>query len=150
MSIWSSINCPTVICLPTIFYFSREKPLVKTTAPGSLLYYIRLHDLFYLLLFPGLLIQKPKNTSLSFICRYSICIYQIISLPIFYPGGIDNPSYASGCKYLFFVHCLLLDWYLGSQKLREILTLLYCITLSSSRENQRNAQEVASTSCHLA
>ena len=38
---------------------------------------------------------------------------------------------------------LLLDWYLGSQKLREILTLLYCINLSSSRENQRSAQEVA-------
>ena len=28
-------------------------------------------------------------------------------------------------------------------KLREILTLLYCITLYSSRENQRSAQEVA-------
>ena len=38
---------------------------------------------------------------------------------------------------------LLLDLYLGSQKLRQILTLLYCITLSSSRENQHNAQEVA-------
>ena len=31
----------------------------------------------------------------------------------------------------------------GSQKLREILTPLCCITLSSSRENQRSAQEVA-------
>ena len=39
---------------------------------------------------------------------------------------------------------LLLDWCLGSQKLREILTPLYCITLSSSRENQHSAQEVAS------
>ena len=29
---------------------------------------------------------------------------------------------------------LLLDWYIGSQKLREILMLLCCITLSSSRE----------------
>ena len=38
---------------------------------------------------------------------------------------------------------LLLDRYLGSQKPREILTLLCCITLSSSRENQRSAQEVA-------
>ena len=38
---------------------------------------------------------------------------------------------------------LLLDCYLGSQKLREILTLLCYITLSSSRENQRSAQEVA-------
>ena len=40
---------------------------------------------------------------------------------------------------------LLLDCYLGSQKLREILTLLYCITLSSSRENQCSAQEVANS-----
>ena len=38
---------------------------------------------------------------------------------------------------------LLLDWYLGSQKLSEILTLLCCITLSSSREKPTQAQEVA-------
>ena len=37
MIIWSSINCPTVICLPTVCYFSREKPLLKPTAPRSLL-----------------------------------------------------------------------------------------------------------------
>ena len=36
MIIWSSINCPTVICSPTVCYFSREKPLVKPTALGSL------------------------------------------------------------------------------------------------------------------
>ena len=41
-----SINCSTVICLPNVCYFSREKPLVKTTAPGSLIYYICLCDLF--------------------------------------------------------------------------------------------------------
>src|SRR3990170_4414266 len=41
-----SINCPTVICLPTICYFSREKPLVKSTAPGYLLYHICIRDLF--------------------------------------------------------------------------------------------------------
>ena len=46
MIIWSSINCPTVICLPTVCYFSREKPLVKSTAPGSLLYHICLRDIF--------------------------------------------------------------------------------------------------------
>ena len=46
MSILSSINWPIVICLPTICYFSREKPLVKSTAPWSLLYYICLHGLF--------------------------------------------------------------------------------------------------------
>jgi len=36
----------TVICLPVVCYFSREKPLVKSTAPGSLLYHICLWDLF--------------------------------------------------------------------------------------------------------
>ena len=64
--------------------------------------------------------------------------------------GIDNPFIALVARFLFVcaatrrLSCnLQLDWYLGSQKLREILTLLYCITLSSSRENQRSAQEVA-------
>ena len=47
------------------------------------------------------------------------------------------------CRCEGLVRGLLLDWYLGSQKLREILTLLCCITLSSSRENQRSAEEVA-------
>ena len=38
---------------------------------------------------------------------------------------------------------------LDSQKLGEILMLLYCITLSSSRENQRSAQEVAEATAAL-
>ena len=37
MIIWSSINFPTAICLPTVCYFSWEKPLVKPTAPGLFL-----------------------------------------------------------------------------------------------------------------
>ena len=55
--------------------------------------------------------------------------------------GIDNPFYRVGCEVLIclcgcegFARGLLLDWYLGSQKLREILMLLCCITLSSWRE----------------
>ena len=49
-----------------------------------------------------------------------------------------QPLYHVGCKVLIclsryegFECSLLLDWYLGSQKLREILTLLCCISLSS-------------------
>ena len=64
--------------------------------------------------------------------------------------GIDHPFIALVASSLFvcvgswdLLRSLLLDWYLGSQKLREILTLLCYITLSSSRENQRSAQEVA-------
>ena len=46
-------------------------------------------------------------------------------------------SYCFLCRYVGLARSLLLDWYLGSQKLREILTLVYCITLSSLKENQR-------------
>src|SRR3989337_1712591 len=35
-----SINCSIVICLPTVCFLSREKPLVKTMAPGSIFYHI--------------------------------------------------------------------------------------------------------------
>ena len=60
-----------------------------------------------------------------------------------------QPLYRVGCEVLVCLcRCVGLlrslppDWYLGSQKLREILMLLCCITLSSSRENQCSAQEV--------
>ena len=35
-----SINCSTIICFPTVCVLSREKPLVKTMAPGSIFYHI--------------------------------------------------------------------------------------------------------------
>jgi len=105
MSIWSSINCPTVIWLPTICYFSREKPLVKPTTPGSLSHIICLCDLFYLpFIFRSI---KPKIqkylAAIYFIWR---SIYQYLQLshvcsPILrhrYPKGIDNPFYTSGCE----------------------------------------------------
>ena len=57
-----------------------------------------------------LLFQKPKNTLLNFFFTYFIlCFIQIYlskliqNLPSFYRGGIDNPSYALGCKYFLFV-----------------------------------------------
>ena len=46
------------------------------------------------------------------------------------------------CRYEGLTRSLLLDWYLGSQKLRGILTLLCCITLSSSRKT--NASSIRS------
>ena len=84
-----SINCPTVICLPTVCYVSREMPLVKTMAPGSTL----------------IILLKTKNTLLQFI--YFYFILQFIYLPLsdlilasneF--KGIDNPLARVGCKYL--------------------------------------------------
>jgi len=60
MIIWSN-------CFPTICYFSREKPLVKPTAPGSLLIIFAFAIYFPLILFSALLNQKYKNTFLHFI-----------------------------------------------------------------------------------
>ena len=111
MIIWSSINCPTVICLPTICYFSWEKPLVKCTAPRVYsLSYFPFRSIFICFCFQ---IYYSKNPKIS--CYILFVIYLILrlheiylsnllqtNLP-FYPWGIDNPSYTSSCKYLLFV-----------------------------------------------
>ena len=138
-----SINCSTVICSPTvILMLSWEKPLVKPMAPGSILHHTSFQSILFCNLYFSIYTTKiPK-------------IFILLSLSdlTFASGreGIDNPFIALVARFLFvcvgvrWLACsLLLDWYLGSKKLREIPTLLCCITLSSSRENQRSAQEVA-------
>ena len=70
---------PTVICLPTICYFSREKPLVKPTSTGSLFIIFAFAMYFPLHLFSDLLNQKYKNTLLQFICSTIYLSY----LPLF-------------------------------------------------------------------
>ena len=110
MIIWSSINCPIVICLPTVCYFSREKPLVKSTAPGPLLYHIFLRDLFLFTFIFRSINPKTKNTLLQFLFIYfisrsrEIYLFNLLQFYLsFFLGGIDNPSFTSGWKYLFFV-----------------------------------------------
>ena len=109
MSIWSSINCPTVKNLPTVCYFSREKPLVNPTAPGSLYHIICLCDLFsFAFIFRSI---KPKIqkylSAIYFIWRSMYQPITTFSRPFVnfwrhYPKGIDNPFYTSDCKYLLF------------------------------------------------
>ena len=120
-------------------------------APGSSLHHISFWSIilvyyffcrFYFALFTLHLYHKnTKNIILSYLSDLTFASGR---------EGIDNPFIALVARFLIVcagtrrLACsLLLDWYLGSQKLREILTLLWCITLSSSRENQRSAQEVA-------
>ena len=105
MTIWSSINCPTVIYLPAVCYFSREKPQVKSTAPGSIFYHI-CFSIYLLPYFLDLLFQKSKNTLLQFIILYFISRSRKIHLSnllqfylSFYPWRFDNPSLTSDCKY---------------------------------------------------
>ena len=80
MIIWSSINCQTVICLPTVCYFSREKPLVKPMTPGSYFSYICLAIYFsFAFLFRSIKLKIQKYlATLLFICDLlfqSITIY---------------------------------------------------------------------------
>ena len=137
-----SINCSAVICSPTvILMLSWEKPLVKPM-PLGLFSIIQVSNLLYFAIFAFNLYHKnTKNI-------YLIIIISIRSHSCKRPWRDWQPLYRVGCEFVcvgmrWLTRGLLLDWYLGSQKLREILTLLYCITLSSSRENQRSAQEVA-------
>src|SRR3989337_704935 len=65
--ICSSINCPKVICLPTVCYFSQEKPLVKSTALRSILLHICFPIYYLPLLYSDLYFKKPKNTLLHFL-----------------------------------------------------------------------------------
>ena len=117
MIILSSINCPTVICLPTVCYFSRETPLLKSTAPGSLLYYICLCDMFlfaFIFRYINPKIQKYLAAIFIyllylaflrdlFIQSTTILSRQLDNFWHRYPKGIGNPFNMSGCKYLFFV-----------------------------------------------
>ena len=90
---------------------------------------------FYFAIFTfNLYHNNTKNNYLIISIRSHFCKW---------PWRDWQPLYRVGCKVLICLcryeglACgLLLDWYLGSQKLREILKLLCWITLSSSRENQ--------------
>ena len=46
-----SINCLAVICSPTVFFLSWEKPLVKPMAPGSILYHICFQSTFICIIY---------------------------------------------------------------------------------------------------
>ena len=99
-----SINCPTVICLPVVCYFSREKPLVKPTPPGLLSHIFAFAFIFRY--------TKPKNPK-YFAALYFICDLLFQSITTFsrqlanfwrrYPKGIVNPFNTSGCEVLLFV-----------------------------------------------
>src|SRR3989337_888984 len=67
-----SIKCSIVICLPTVCFLSREKPLVKTMAPGSI----------FIILFSDLQNKKHKNTLLQFIYFYLVLHFYLSFIPI--------------------------------------------------------------------
>ena len=82
----SSVNCSIVICSPTVEYLcSREKPLVKPMAPGSIFIILNLPILSYFHCFYFTLHLYHKNTK-NIILSY-LSDLTLVSGPI----GIDNP-----------------------------------------------------------
>ena len=136
ISICFSINCSTVICSPTVEFAILREATSETYGPRVYFPSYKFPIYFTLRSLLSIYIIKiPK-----------IFILLSLSYLTFASGreGIDNPFIALVARFLFvcvgtrrLACCLLLDWYLGSQKLREILTLLCCITLPPSRETQR-------------
>ena len=92
MIIWSSINCPTVICLPTVCCFSWDKPLVKSTASGSLLYYICLCDLFlFAFIFRSILSKTQKYLAGFYLLLFaSINLLQLSPVHVPISGAITR------------------------------------------------------------
>ena len=82
-----SINCSTVICSPTVCYFSREKPLVKPTAPGSSFSYICYAIYLICTFYSDLLNQKYKNILLHFILFAIYYFNRLQFSPVNVPSG---------------------------------------------------------------
>jgi len=143
----TSINCSAVICPPTVIYAILREALVKPMAPGSTLLHrsfrstIIVYYLFCNLYFSIYTTKIPKIfifLSLSDLTFASYC------------EGIDNPFYRIGCEVLVclcrcegLVRRLLLDWYLGSQKLREntYATLLHHLLVFKGKPTQCSTLE---------
>ena len=141
-----SINCSVVICSPIIIIPILREASSETYVPWIYFTSYKFPIYNFSFLFPlicNLLLFVPytKNITLPF----------IISIRSHFSNnceGIDNPFVALGASWCLFVQVfgdlsVVSYWYLGSQKLREILTLLCCSTLSSSREKPTQDPEVA-------
>ena len=127
-----SINCSTIICSPTICFLSREKPLVKPMAPGSIF-----HHIFFR--FINQKYQKIPccNLFFYFVLHFSNLLYLPPSDLILASDreGIVNSFIALGASVWLFVQVhrletcvyLLLDWsFLQWEKYLALGSMLRC------------------------
>ena len=136
---------------PPYYLPSSEKPLVKPLAPGSIFHHISFRStILQSFIFQ---IYKPKSPKIFYLLFSSI--YLSLSNLTFASDneGIDNPFIALGASVWFFVqvlvNCEFFSYWIDTLVLNwgKYLSLLCCITLSSSREKPTQAQEVAQAGC---
>src|SRR3989337_1053463 len=143
-----SINCSTVIRTPTILFAFKREASSETYGPRvyfpSYLFPIYYFAIFYFQIY------KPKNPKIfSYLLFSFIYLYQISPLQVTMKG-LTTPL--SRWVQVFDCLCRCIDWRLACISYRidtlvlncgKYLSLLCCITLSSSREKPTQAQEVA-------
>src|SRR5215216_4513228 len=139
-----SINYSAVICSPTVLFSILREASSETYGPGvyfpSYKFLIYYFAIFYFLIYKP---KIPKIFTLLFIHLYHISLLQVTMKGLTTPlsrwvqVGVCLCRYSGACVLS---PTGLIPWFSTTE---EILTLLCCITLSSSREKTTQAQEVA-------
>ena len=153
-----SINCSAVICSPTVLFSILREASSETYGPRvyfpSYKFYFPSYKFpiynisfcftpFAIFYFPIYKPRIPKIFTLPFIYLYQISLLQVTMNGLTTPLSRWVQVVVCLCRYS--VTCVLsptglIPWF---SKLREILTIICCITLSPSSEKPTQAQEVA-------
>src|SRR3989337_2953468 len=143
-----SINCATVICSPTVLFAFMREASNETYCPRvyfpSYLFPIYYFTIFYFHIYNP---KKPKIFSyllFSFIYLYHISPLQVTVKGLTTPLSRWVQVFDCLCRYIYWgLACF--SYWIDTLVLNrgKYLSLLCCITLSSSREKPTQAQEVA-------
>ena len=125
-----SINCSTVICSPTVIHAISREATSETYGLRVSFPLYRISFTILQSLLSNLYNKNTKNIYFTIFIRSHFCEWPWRDWQPLFMLVVRFLIVCAGTRWL--VSYLLLDWYLGSQKLREILTLLCCIIPSSS------------------
>ena len=129
----NSINCSTVICLPTIILMlSWENPLVKPMAPGSIFHYINLSSTCQFMspfilqsLLSNLYHKNTKNIYLIISIRSHFCKWPWRDWQPLY--CVCCEFFVCLCRFVGLVRSVLLDWsFLQWEKCLALGSILRC------------------------
>ena len=139
------VNCLAVICSPTVIIPILREASGETYGPQVYFtsYKFPIYNFSFRFTFFAIFYFPFHKQKISKILLYRLSISTRSHVANNHEG-IDNPFIALVARFLivcvgtrWLACCLLLDWYLGSQKLREILTLLLLHHPFLFKENQR-------------
>ena len=141
-----SINCSTLICSPTVLYAILRETSSETYGPR--VYFLSYKFLIYYFAIFYFKIYKPKNPKIFYLLFIYLYLISILQVTV---KGLTTPLSRWVQVVWLFVQVLVIcalsptglipcfsNW-------GKYLSLLCCITLSSSREKPMQAQEVAAS-----